>query len=466
MTGVSLQPRPHWVPDEPGGMPARPLRVMNLLPDVIEEQPRTATRALIVWGCVFALLLFGLFGFWAGTVPLASAVIAPGVVKVLSQRRAVQHLEGGIVKAILVREGDQVERGQLLAQLDTTQLDANLGILATKLFAGLATEARLEAEQAGAATVSFPDELQSNKARPEAQASMQTQLAEFAARTVSLQGQRSLVDQQMLQLDDSIRGLDSSSEGLRRQLAYLREEIKDSDFLLERGLARKPKVLALKRAEADTEAQIATNASSVAQARGKLAELEDKRRQLIYDRLEEIAGKRHATGEQIADARHRMAAVRDMLVRSEIRAPERGIVVGLDTRNSNAVLAPRETLLDIVPTQDRLIVEGEVKPIDRNEVRAGQPARVRILAFNSRRSPMLAGSVTMVTADALVEPRSGKPFYKAEVDLQPVPELASYLALLQPGMPVEIFIETGQRTFAEYLLQPLMLRMHRALKES
>jgi epimerase transport system membrane fusion protein len=429
------------------------------------ERPRADARPLVLWGCALLILLFGIFGIWAGTVPLASAVIAPGVVKVLSQRRSVQHLEGGIVKAILVHEGEQVERGQLLARLDTTQIEANLGVLETKLFADLAMEARLEAEQVGAAVVSFPGELKGNTANREAQASMATQLSEFAARAAALDGQRNLIDQQTLQFDDAIRGLESSSRGLERQLGYIREEIKDSDFLLAKGLARKPKVLALKRTEAQAEAQITTNASSIAQSKGKIAELADKRRQLAYDWLEDIAKQRHAARERIADARHRIAAARDIFIRSEVKAPERGIVVGLNTRSLNAILAPRETLLDIVPTQDRLIVEGEVKPLDRNEVRPGQPVRVRILAFNARRTPMLAGAVTMVTADALTEPRSGRSFYKAEVDLQQGPDRAAYLASLQPGMPVEIFIETGQRTFAEYLLQPLMVRMHRAFKE-
>lgn len=467
MPGIDLQPQSRWVPSVVhGGMPAPAGRGRaSLDPGEVLERPRADARPLIVWGGALVILLFGIFGIWAGTVPLASAVIAPGVVKVLSQRRSVQHLEGGIVKTILVREGEQVERGQLLAQLDTTQIQANLSILETKLFADLAMEARLEAEQAGAATVSFPDELQAHPASREAQASMATQLSEFAARATSLQGQRNLIDQQVLQLEDAIRGLQNSSRGLERQLAYLREEIKDSDFLLAKGLARKPKALALKRTEADAEAQIATNASSMAQSRGRIAELADKRRQVVYDWLEDIAKQRHAARERIADARHRIAAARDILLRSEVKAPERGIVVGLNTRSLHAILAPRETLLDIVPTQDRLIVEGEVKPIDRNEVRPGQPARVRILAFNARRTPMLAGSVTMVTADALMDPRSGKSFYKAEVDLLQTPELASYVASLQPGMPVEIFIETGQRTFAEYLLQPLMVRMHRAFKE-
>lgn len=467
MPGADSGSQSRWVPSVVhGGMPASAPRELSAGSHDVAERPRSETGPLVLWGAVLIVLLFGIFGVWAGTVPLASAVIAPGVVKVLSQRRAVQHLEGGIVKTLFVREGERVDRDQLLARLDTTQIEANLGVLESKLFADLAMEARLEAEQAGAATVSFPDELKDGASQREAQVSMASQQAEFSARAAALQGERHLIDQQILQLEDGIRGLQSSSSGLERQLAFLREEIKDSDFLLAKGLARKPKVLALRRAEADAEAQVTTNASSVAQSRGKIVELENRRGQLVLTWLEDIAKQRHAARERIADTRHRIAAARDILVRSEVRAPEKGIVVGLNTRSVNAVLAPREPLLDIVPVQDRLIVEGEVKPTDRNEVRVGQPARIQILAFNARRSPLLAGAVTMVTADALIDPRTGRSFYKAEVDLQRTPELSAYLASLQPGMPVEIFIETGQRTFAEYLLQPLMVRMQRAFKEN
>ncbi|KRD96321.1 hemolysin secretion protein D [Bosea sp. Root381] len=466
MTGADLTTRQPEPPDVAGSALAQPLRTALARWDAAEEPLRTDPGVFVYWGCICLALLIGVFGAWAATVPLASAVIAPGVVKVLSQRRAVQHLEGGIVKAILVREGERVERGQLLARLDTTQSEAALGVLETNLFATLASEARLQAEQAGATAISFPEELEVQSARPEAQTAMESQLAEFTARAAALQGQRNRVDQQVQQLADTVRGTESSNAGLTRQLAFLREEIKDSEFLLKKGLARKPKILALKRAEAEAEAQFATNEASIAQARGKLAELEEQRRQLLYDRLQEIAKQRHGSREQIADLRHRIAAARDTLLRSEIRAPESGVVVGLDTRSLNAVLPPRETLLGIVPVQDRLVVEGEVKPIDRSEVRIGQHARVRVLAFNSRRTPMLAGSVTMVTPDALVEARTGRSFYKAEVDLRQAPELSHFFVSLQPGMPVEIFIETGERTFAEYLLQPLAIRLHRAFRES
>ena len=313
------------------------------------ERPRSDMRRLVLWGCVLLFVHIGAIGVWAGTVPLRSAVIASGVVKVLSTRKAVQHLDGGIVKTVLVRENDFVEAGQLLAQLDTTQIEASLAVLETKLFANLATEARLEAEQNEASTISFPEELRENAMRLEARLAIQSQEAEFAARATSLDGERKLIAQQTSQLQDMIRGLEGNHKGLEQQLAFLKEEIKDTEFLLAKGLARKPRMLALKRAEAEVESQISRTAFSIAEAQGKIAELDDRRRQLVYTRAQDIAKERHITREQIADLQHRIAALRDKFVRSELRAPERGKVVGLNTRSLNAVLAPRETFSRLFP---------------------------------------------------------------------------------------------------------------------
>lgn len=430
------------------------------------DQPRSDIKRLILWSCVLLILHLGAFGVWAGTVPLRSAVITPGVVKVLSKRKAVQHLDGGIVRAIFVRESEQVEHGQLLAQLDTAQIKAELGVLETKLFSDLAIEARLIAEQSNSTIISFPEELLKAAPRQEASLAIQSQEAEFAARSVSIEGERKQISQQILQLEHTIRGTMFKTKGFEQQLVSLQEEIRDGEYLLGKGLARKPKVLALKRAEADAEAEIARGASTVAEAQGKIAELEDKRRQLDYNRRQEIAKQWQATSAEIADLRHRIAGALDKLDRSELRAPERGIVVGLNTRNINAVLGPRETLLEIVPMQDQLIVEAVLKPSDRNEVYAGQRARIRILAFNIRRTPILAGTVKTVAADALTDPKTGTASYLTEIEILPTAEIASYVSALQPGMPVEAFIETGERTFVEYLLQPVMLRVDRTFREN
>ena len=412
------------------------------------------------------VLQFGGFGVWATTVPLSGAVVAPGFIKVHSKRKAVQHLEGGIIRSIHVRENDHVEVGQLIARLDTTQIEANLGSLETKFYADLAMEARLTAEQAGAQSILFPDELQKNATHASARIAIQAQQTEFAARLAAIDGERKLIDQQMLQLADSIRGLESNTKGVEQQLALLQEEIADTSYLLKKGLARKPRVLALKRAEAEATGQIDRNAASMAEMRGKVSELEDRRRQLGFNQNQDIAKQRHATSEEIGDLRHRIAASRDQLVRSELRAPERGKIVGLNSRDLNAVLAPREVFLEIVPMEDRLIIEATLKPTDREEVHTGQTARVRVHALNIRRRPMLDGKISAVAADALTDPKTGVTSYMAEVELDTNTQTASYLSSLLPGMPVEIFVETGDRTFAQYLLQPMALRIDRAFREN
>jgi HlyD family type I secretion membrane fusion protein len=430
------------------------------------EQPRSNMQWIIGLGCVLLVLQFCGFGVWATTVPLRSAVVATGVIKVQSKRKAVQHLEGGIIRSLHVRENDHVEAGQLIARLDTAQIEASLGSLETKYFADLAMEARLAAEQASAESILFPDELRNNTNRAAARIAMQTQEAEFGARLTAIDGERKLIDQQMLQAQDTIRGLESNTKGLEQQLALLREEIADTSYLLAKGLARKPRVLALKRSEADAAGQIDRNAASIAETRGKIAELVDRRRQLGLNQSQDIAKQLHATTEEIGDLRHRIAALRDQLGRSEMRAPESGRIVGLNTRDLNAVLAPRETLLEIVPMEDRLVIEATLKPTDREEVYPGQTARVRVHALNIRRRPMLDGKVVAVAADALIDPKTSVTSYMAEVEFDTTTPTASYLTTLLPGMPVEVFVETGERTFAEYLLQPMALRINRAFREN
>ena len=432
---------------------------------VSAEKPRSDPRRVILWGSILLVLQFGGFGLWATLVPLRSAVIAQGIVKVESKRKAVQHFEGGILKAILVRENEQVESGQIVARLDTTQIEGSLGVLETKLFADLALDARLLAEQDFASFVSFPEEIRISS-RPEAKAAIQSQEVEFSARSTAISGERQLIDQQVLQLTDTVQGLESNTASLSQQLLLFQEEVKDTSYLLEKGLARKPRVLALRRAEADMQAQTSRNVAQLAETRGKISELKDRRKQLSFNQIQDIAKQRHANREEIGDLRHRIAALREQLARTELRAPESGRVAGLNSRELNAVLAPRETLMEIVPVQDRLVIEASLRPHDREEVEAGQSVRVRVLALNIRRRPMLQGEVVTVAADVRVDAKTGVASYLAEINLWRTPETERYLSTLKPGLPVEVFVETGERTFAQYLMQPMFLSVHRAFRES
>ena len=214
------------------------------------------------------------------------------------------------------------------------------------------------------------------------------------------------------------------------------------------------------------QSQVARNSSQLAETAGKISELKDRRKQLTLNQNQDNAKLSHANREEIGDLRHRISGLRDQLVRTELRAPESGKVVGLNSRELNAVLAPRETLMEIVPMQDHLVIEAALRPQDREEVIAGQAARVRVLAMNIRRRPMLDGQVTTVAGDALTDARTDVASYKAEIDLVRSPDTDQYLSSLKPGLPVEVFVETGVRTFAEYLMQPITLRVHRAFRES
>lgn len=442
------------------------------------DMPRADARGLVLIGCLTLLLLFGGFGLWSVMVPLRSAVVAQGVVKVISKRKAVQHLDGGILQAVLVHEGDHVEQGQVVARLDQTQIRADLGILQNKLYGELALKARLDAEKRDLPDVIFPEELLQKAAVTESALAMQTQRAEFRARKAALDGNRAVLEQQRTQQSEAIRALEGSNDGLKKQLTLLNEETRDTQFLLDKGLARKPRVLALKRGQADIEGKIAQNLASIAQAASRVAEAEQKLAQLVLDRNSDIAKQSYENEQAIADLRHRLLASRDKLERSVIRAPAAGRVVGLNTRDLTAVLAPRETLMEIVPASDRLVIEAEVNPINRDEVHAAQTARIRVLAFNMRSTPMLEGRVMMVSADALpgALERNGQPsgagsqapapaYYKAEIAFATTGDTAALLGKLQPGMPTEVFIETSERTFAEYLLQPMRVAMDRAFRE-
>jgi HlyD family type I secretion membrane fusion protein len=429
------------------------------------DAPRSDARRLIRWGAFLLVLQFGGFGLWATLVPLRSAVIAPGIIKVQSKRKAVQHFDGGILRAVYVRENERVEAGQIVAKLDTAQIEGSLGVLETKLFADLSLDARLLAEQIQASTVSYPDELLKSP-RTEAKTAIQTQETEFATRSGALAGERQLIDQQTRQLLETARGLEDSRKALLEQLEFLQEEVRDTSSLLEKGLARKPRVLALKRAEADMQAQLSRNLAQQAETRGKIAELADRGKQLGLNRSQDIAKQSHETRESIGDTRHRIGVLRQQLARTDLRAPESGRVVRLNSRELNTVLAPRETLMEIVPTEDHLVIEATLRPQDREEVTAGQTARIRVIALNIRRRPMLQGEVTTVAADAFTDTKSGVTSYMAEIDLQRSPEMLAHLETLKPGLPVEVFVETGIRTFAEYLIQPLRLRVHRAFRES
>lgn len=433
--------------------------------DPLTSRPRLSIAPLALLGLVTILLFFFGFGVWAARAPLQSAAIAPGVVAVDSKRKTVQHLEGGLIAAIKVVDGDRVREGQVLLELDDAETRAEVAILKGRLAVNLAMQARLEAERNGSEALDFPKEI--DRLAKDAGDSAQLWLGEeriFAERRRFLIGQEDLKRRQVAQLAAEIGGLEEEIATENRQLALIEEERSALADLVDKGLARRPRLLELQRAEASIEGARARNRAAIARAQQRIEEIElsiiDVRNRVLN---EVVTGLQDVRAE-IADLRDRLSAAEERLERTQVRAPVDGTVVDLRVFTDGGVLRPGEEILDLVPHGEALAVEAQIEPADVDVVKAGLPAEVRIGAFSASQAPLLAGRVVTISADSLTDERSGVSYYAARIVLEDLSALPPGAAL-QPGMPAEVMIITGERTALQYLLDPLRHRVSRAMRE-
>ena len=423
------------------------------------------TRGPILAGLLIVLVSFIGFGGWAALAPLSSAAVAPGAVKVESNRKTVQHLEGGIIEKLRVRDGDAVQAGQVLVRLDRTQAAARHDALLHQYRSLRAARSRLIAERDGHSGIDFGDELESQRKEPRIAEILADQERILATRRRSYQGQIEILQQQVEQLGSQIKGLEAQLASEDRQLALIAEETADVASLLEKGLERKSRLLALRRKAAllegsrgEHQAEIACAEQAIGEARLQMLSLADRRAAEVADELKDVQAELTGTEESLR-------AALDVLRRSDIAAPIGGTVVGLSFFTEGGVIDPGAPILDIVPQDDRLIVEAAVSPLDIDVVHAGLPAQVRLSALKQGRTPTLGGRVLRVSADRLAGEEPGSAHYAAEVAIEPA-ELARLDAVsLYPGMPVEVLIQTGERTFADYLLRPILDSFARAFRE-
>jgi HlyD family secretion protein/epimerase transport system membrane fusion protein len=426
---------------------------------------RSAAGPLLLGVAVIGAVFGGFFG-WAQSAPLASAAVAPGLVEVEGRRKQVKHLEGGSVAELLVREGDFVHEGQTLLRLDPTKAEAAAAILQAKLDAAAALEARLTAERDGAAAVAFPEALVARRAEAEVAEILRGQQALFEARRASLEGQSAVLRQRIAQLDEDIVGLREQRKAKERQILLIAEELKALSGLFAKGYAERPRILALEREQAKLDGERAELISEVARTQQAIGEAELQILQLETRFREEVAGGLRDARDERFDLEERLAAARHLLERTVVRATATGAVVGLNAHTVGGVIKPGDVILEIVPRGERLLVRAEVRPLDIDSVAAGQEAEVRILAFRPRSAPTLHGRVTQVSADSLSDPHTGRPFYLAEIEL-PDTELARLGSLrIQPGMPADVLIKTGERTALAYLTQPVLESFNRAWREN
>jgi HlyD family type I secretion membrane fusion protein len=431
----------------------------------LHAPPRPPIRAPLLAGLLFLLVFFLGFGAWAALAPLSSAAVAPGAVRVESNRKTVQHLEGGIIEELRVKDGDLVRAGQVLIRLDRTQAAAHHDALLHHHASLRAEEARLIAERDGRDRIAFGDELESRRDDPPVAEILAGQESIFATRRRSYRGQIEILRQRVEQLRSQIAGLGAQVASEDQQLALIAEETADVDSLVGKGLERKSRLLSLRREAAELAGSRGEHTAEIARAEQAIGEtglemlnLADRLAAEVAEALQEVQG-------ELAGIEEELHAAKDVLRRREIRAPIPGTVMGLQFFTDGGVIEPGVPILDVVPRGEKLVIEAQVSPLDIDTVKPGLPAQVRLTAFKQRRTPTLDGRVVQVSADRVADEQAGVVYYKADVEIDPT-ELARLEGVaLYPGMPAEVLIQTGERTLADYLFAPILDSFARALRE-
>ena len=415
-------------------------------------------------GILILLLTFGLTVAWSCLAPLASAVVAPAIVKVDSNRKKIQHQEGGVIKEVLVRDGDRVQAGDVLVRLDETRAGASAGVLQAQYDSALALRVRLEAERDKAGAIQWPEEWAAREDDANLAELKSTQQTQFSARRASIVGQLSILDKQIASKRSEIEGLAGQQAAKGAQLASLESELEGLTDLLGKGMVERTKFRNLEREIARVEGELGEHVSDIAAARSLIGEKELQKFQLRKTFHEEVADQLRQVQTEIFDYLQRMDAARYVLAQTELRAPADGIVTGLQAHTEGGVVGPGEVLMEIVP-DDHLILEARVAPQDVDRVRTGLPAGIKLSAFDQRTLPELNGEVTYLSADIIEDARTGQSYFVTRI-LVPDTELARLDGhKIQPGMLADVFVRTGERTFLDYLLQPITASFDKAWRE-
>jgi len=433
--------------------------------EALHPLPPSSARVWIIVGAVCVLATIGGFGTWAAIAPLASAVVASATIRVDGKRKKIQHLEGGIIRELRVRDGDRVKVGDVLVRLESIRVRASLSIVKGSLDATRALEARLRAERDGDMSVSFSKSLLDRARQPEVGQIIKGQTALFRIRRAALGGEVAILRQRIIQLGEQIVGLHAQTRSTDRQIKIIGEELTVLSKLFKRGHTTKRRILVLQR-EAERlagergrlVADIAKSKTAIGETQLKILQIRKKFRQQVVAELRE-------TQTRIHDLRERLAAAAEVVKRIEIRAPVAGTVVGLSVHTLGAVVKPGATVLEIVPIRERLNVEAKISPIDIDNIAVGHKAEINFTAFKQRDTPTITGRVTYTSADSLIDKRSGQAYFLARIAISPTELKRLGAKRLQPGMPAEVMILTGRRTALRYLAQPILDGMNRAWRE-
>jgi len=438
------------------------LKIANSKEPSLGSDDLSSMEAPKRFGLVLLVVVFGVFGLWAAIAPLDGAAFALGTVTVKSYKKVVQHLEGGIVADILAQDGDLVESGEPLLILDDTQPKTSLEIVNSQFIALRMKEARLIAERDGLEAVDYPPQLALSSANAAQEVEAQDEV--FYARKAANYGRRKILEQRVEQLESQVVGLEAQRKTKEMLAQSFEEELEDTQTLLDQGFSEKTQLRQIERNFATSSGEAAELSANIAATEVQIGETQLQILQQLSEFQNEVVAELSEVQTAIKDSEERLTALRDVVSRTIIRAPDSGVVNGMQVHTIGGVIGPGTAIAEIVPESDELIIQASVNPIDIDRVSEGQGARIRFSTFGSR-APTIFGTLLSLSADALPNEATGASYYLARVQVNPdsLVELGD-MALL-PGMPAEVYINTGSRTLLQYLFKPLSNAVARSFNE-
>lgn len=433
---------------------------VNKAPEV-----QNSIRRHLVVGLTALAVIGGGLGAWAGIATLAGAVVAGGTLVVESSVKKVQHPTGGVIGELLVKEGSHVEAGEIVIKLDETQTKANLQVITNGIDELMAREARLDAERNGAAKVEFPEALVSRISDPLVEKVVTGEQRHFGFRLESREGQKKQLRERVDQLKQQIQGYTEQTDAKQREIALVKRELVGVQTLYDKQLVPETRINALEREAARLEGERGQLVAAIAEAKGKISEVELQMIQIDQDMRSQDAQEIADVRAKLSELTERKVAAEDQLRRVDIRAPQSGNVHELSMHTVGGVIGPGEQIMLVVPDTDKLTVEAKVSPVDIDQIQVDQPATLRFSAFNQRTTPEVFGKVSRIAADLTKDQRSGAEYYVVRIAADPESLKGLGSLKLVPGMPVEVFIQTGSRNALSYFIKPLEDQAARAFKE-
>lgn len=434
--------------------------------DALAANRRSLIKISVIGSLVAGVFVFGAAG-WAALAPLASAALAPGIVSPEGYRRTVQHLEGGIIQDIRIKDGDRVKAGDILLVLDSTRDTANLDLVQIQRFGAAATFARLHSEVEGTTTIEYPEWLvEEAKTNPRARDIITSQNRLFTLRLQTLQGQKSVLEQRVAQLNEQIIGRRAEAKSAGEQLNLLQQEMDTVAKLVQQGFERRQRLLEMQRLRAQFEAQSMSAQSALGSTEQQINEAKLQVINLDGEARDRASTQKAELEKELASLESKLSASQDVVSRTEIAAPVDGTIINLKFHTIGGVIPGGQPILDVVPDAEKMVIDVRISPMDIDVVFIGEDCLVKFSAYKQRSLPRTIGKLIYVSPDAIQDPGSGASYYggKVEVADSEMDKIRPAI-ILTPGMQADVSITTGTRTVLRYILDPLISSFQRSFIE-